>query len=114
MDYQDSFVRSLITNPLRLQRAGVIATKISADVKRLLAGMLANEESRLVEKVAVNEDRNSIGAALALFSGFFALILVLGILMRLNQDMVLRKRAGKRIQIPQADRKCGRGHVYNR
>jgi len=99
MDYQDSFVRSLITNPLRLQRAGVIATKISADVKRLLAGMLANEEARLAEKVAVNEDGNSIGAALALFGSFFALILVLGILMRLNQDMALRKRAEENLQI---------------
>lgn len=99
MNYQDSFVRSLITDPVRLRRAGVIATRISADVKRLLASMLANEEARLAEKVTVNEDRNSIGAALALFGGFFTLVLVLGILMRLNQDMVLRKRAEENLQI---------------
>ncbi len=95
MQLQDSVINSPVVTPTMLQkrRSNGETVQITASIKELLATMKAYEERLLTVRIAKNEKDYNTGVMLALMGGIFAFILVIVILVQLNADITLRRRA---------------------
>jgi PAS domain S-box-containing protein len=95
IDLQASTVRAEVLTPVLLEktRSGGEAAQVTNAIRELLAVMIQEEERLLSLRVAKNEKDYNTGVMLALFGGIFAFILVIVILVQLNADISLRRKA---------------------
>ena len=99
--FQDSLVSGVFTQPVlvdRLNPAGE-GPQVTRVVKELLVTMREMEMNRLSSRMAQNESIYKNSIATAMLGGVFAFILVLAILVKLNLDILRRRKAEKEIVV---------------
>jgi len=99
--YQKNLIKAPVLTEALLQnlRPDSEVGQITQTIKSLLAAMILDEERLLSERITKNEKDYTTGIYLVLFGSIFAFILVLAVLVQLNRDIFLRKKAEEDVSI---------------
>ncbi|MCW3087225.1 MAG: hypothetical protein JWQ78_611, partial [Sediminibacterium sp.] len=93
--YQNELINApaLTSELISKVRSDNEARQITRGIRTQLADMIRDEEQLLTERIAKNEKDYNTGVYFALLGGIFAFFLVLAVLVELNSDIHLRKKA---------------------